>query len=251
MPSRIEKEFRLDESNTNAFVADQGSKLAVIVTHPWGPLGGNMHNNVVVAAALYFQKLGMTTARFDFVGSQIGRGYIQVEQVAQVAKCLLNGEFTETNTKPTNLLLVGYSYGSLITGSASADIPACVACVSVAPPFAVQHWLLMFHSDYHLERAAKRENLPRLLVIGDEDNFTSETKFKHIVETRFPGETTTGAVIKGADHFFARREKDLMNVVGQWLLTTFPQCQGDLHNLGTLEFGFSSPPVSEQAEGCV
>ena len=203
-----------------------------------------MHNNVVVATALYFQKLGMTTARFDFVGSQIGRGYIQVEQVAQVAKSLLNGEFTDTDSKPTNILLVGYSYGSLITGSASVDIPECIACVSISPPFAVQHWLLMFHSNYHLERASQRENLPRLLVIGDKDNFTSSAKFKDIVETRFPVETTTGAVIKGADHFFVRREKDLMNVVGQWLLTTFPQCQGDLRNLGKMEFGLESPANS-------
>jgi len=81
MPSRLEEEIRLgrDESvshPTTAFVADTGSKLAVVVTHPWGVLGGDCHNNVVVAATLFFQKLGITTVRFDFCGTQLGRGYV-------------------------------------------------------------------------------------------------------------------------------------------------------------------------------
>jgi alpha/beta superfamily hydrolase len=236
MPSRLEKQFTLPESNTHALVADQQSRVAVIVTHPWGPLGGNMHNNVVVAAALYFQKLGITTARFDFDGG-VGRGYIQVAQVLEVARGLLNGKFSAS--KPSQIILIGYSYGSLIAGSASADLHECIANISIAPPFSVQHWLLMFNSTFHHDKATAKENLPRLLLIGTEDNFTSEEVFKTTVGTKYPGEVTTGAVIKGADHFFRHREKDVMDVIGQWLLATFPQCQGDLRRLKDMEIGLS------------
>jgi len=225
-------------ADAEALVADHGSRLAVILTHPWGPLGGNLHNNVVAAAALYFQNLQITTLRFNFSGS-LSRGHSQVQQVQDIAAQLLAGEFVCTSnnsngTKPTHILLVGYSYGSLISASASANIPQCVGVVSIAPPFGVQHWLLLFNANFHLQQAAAREDLPRLFLIGTRDNFTSEARFKTVLEERFPNDT--GAVLKDGDHFFARREKDVMDVIGEWLLKTFPSCEGDLRTLRDVEF---------------
>lgn len=77
MPSRDEKEVILPESGSRAQLADFKSSLAVIVTHPWGPLGGNMDNNVVLGVVFWFQRIRVTTLRFDFCGSQIGRGHRQ------------------------------------------------------------------------------------------------------------------------------------------------------------------------------
>lgn len=77
MPSRDEKPVTLPESGAKAQLADFHSPLAVIVTHPWGPLGGNMNNNVVLGVVFWFQRLKVTTLRFDFCGSQIGRGHRQ------------------------------------------------------------------------------------------------------------------------------------------------------------------------------
>jgi uncharacterized protein len=238
--------YALPRCGGSCSVVDCQSNLAVIVTHPWKPLGGNMHNNVVVAACLYFQHLGITTARFDFVGLY-GRGYGHVQQVQEVAELLLSGKASSSSSSssssskpPQSILLVGYSYGSLITGSASAQIPQCIGTVSIAPPFTVQCWLLLFNSKHHLNQAALRNDASfvRLFVIGDNDNFTSESAFRDVLETQFPQQgTTTGAVIKGADHFFWKREKDLMDVIGQWLLKTFAgHCVGNLKNLRTIEF---------------
>jgi alpha/beta superfamily hydrolase len=277
-----EKVYALPRCGGSCNVVDCQSNLAVIVTHPWKPLGGNMHNNVVVAACLYFQHLGITTARFDFVGLY-GRGYGHVQQVQEVAELLLSGKAASCSSSssnnrrstssssssskpPQSILLVGYSYGALITGSASAEIPQCIGTVSIAPPFAVSCWLLFFNSQHHLNQAAKRGRnndasssnfVGRLFVIGDNDNFTSESAFREVLETQFPSSsssssssqqqqqqqggggttTTTGAVIKGADHFFWKREKDLMDVIGQWLLQTFDgHCAGNLKNLRSIEF---------------
>lgn len=199
-----------------------------------------MHNNVVVAAVLYFQSLRITTLRFDFVGSQIGNGNSQVLQVEEAARFLLEGRhlLTSSSSKdaspPSCILLVGYSYGSLITASASATIPRCIGCISIAPPISVAHWLLCFHSNHHMNRARHRTLLPRLLVLGSRDNFTSEASFQEFVAS-FPTTTTTGAILKGADHFFAKREKDLMSILGHWLLRTYPMCDGDLSRLGRIE----------------
>ncbi|KAI2488713.1 hypothetical protein MHU86_25767 [Fragilaria crotonensis] len=242
MPSTFEKEVRIKECR--ALVGDMQSRVAVIVTHPWGPLGGNMKNNVVLATVLYFQKSRITTLRFDFVGSQISRGRDEVQQVCDAADYLLRA----LPNPPSRILLVGYSYGSLIAASASANIPECIGCISIAPPWSVQHWLLMFNSNYHMQQSRQREDLPRLFVIGDHDNFTTEKMFLKMVKTF---RKSTGAVLKDANHFFVRREQDLMSIINQWLLQTYPQAGGSLARFGQCEIQLPMsdvviPPMSSE-----
>jgi alpha/beta superfamily hydrolase len=240
MPSQVETSVELPDSNAKALLADMGSRVAVIITHPWGPLGGNMHNNVVVAAALYFQKHKISTLRFDFSGSQIGGGHKQVKQVQEASRYLK----AALPKPPSYILLVGYSYGSLITASASVDIPNCIGSISIAPPWSVQHWLLLFTASDHLRKSSS-SSLPRLFIIGDDDNFTSVMSFQKKIKDIYPPESTTGAVLKDADHFFARREKDIMRVIGEWLLETYPlQAEGSVATFGRAEF-YTAPFIAE------
>lgn len=237
--SSHEQEFQVNGQACR--VADMQSTVAVIVTHPWGPLGGNLHNNVVVAAVLYFQRLGMTTCRFDFCGTQIGRGYAQVEHLQLVTEKLLDGDFCQGKTPPKSVLMVGYSYGSLITTAASAKFPQCIGSIAISPPFGVQMWLLLFAASTHLQTAASAApQMPRLFILGDKDNFTSEKSFKQTLDQYFSSQSSTAAMVQGADHFWFRRERDALGVVGQWLLSTFPGCQGQLTSLRDLEFGMAT-----------
>ena len=271
MPSRAERWFRTHDG-TEGCLADftttsANSKIAVIIAHPWGPLGGNLHNNVVAAVAMFFQQLKITTVRFNFSGWQIGRGHGQVDQVVSLAQQLYDGTLFATTATTDNqqsgvehVLLVGYSYGSLITASAAADLCSSSAfppnflmgSVSIAPPFGVQHWLLCWSHQTHLQKAITlqandddennndplrqqaRETLPRLLVIGSCDNFTSEATFQKVLQSynNNARQVATGAVMDHVDHFFAGHERDLVNVMAQWLLQTYDQtCQGDLQHL--------------------
>lgn len=346
MPSKLEKKIHITKYNADGYVANLHSTIGVIITHPWGPLGGNMHNNVVNAVAYYFQRLGITTIRFDFAGSQIGYGYYQVEQVQYIAKQLLGGElFMNTNNDnneeqdqqiqnnivvanhdddeedyielnqtpasqssnnskkiknryigivPKYIMLIGYSYGSLIANSASSLIPQCICTISIAPPFGVSHWLLMFHNEYHMKQSMKRteQYFKRLFIIGTNDNFTSETKFittiekyytktiippKHQqqqneqkqqqnqqqnIETSFSSQYSlsssstntllslaSAAILKDADHFFVRREKDVLDIIGQWLMTTaYPnECHNDLNLLKSIEMNIY---ISDNNNNC-
>lgn len=232
-----ERKFKLPLCESSARIADSNSDLAVIVTHPWGPLGGNMNNNVVLAIAVWFQRLGITTLRFNFAGNQIGRGNFQVDNVKEAATFLLTGQHLngkaskakegedgaiEERKAPSYILLVGYSYGSIICGSASSRISQCIATIMISPPLAVRHWLYMFNGNFHLEHARKAKR-PMLMMIGSQDNFTSEDAFMDIVHT-MPQDTTTGALLKDADHFFRGREKDLMDIIGKSLRTI--HCDG-------------------------
>jgi len=221
-----------------------------------------MNNNVVLAIAVWFQHLGITTMRFNFCGYQIGRGDRQVNQVREAAKFLLTGQHVKPKTSssapksaqsneseaqesksPSFILLVGYSYGSIISGSASAIIQQCIGSVMISPPLAVRQWLYMFNGNYHLEQARKRK-LPLLMLIGSKDNFTSEESFMETVHT-MPQSTSTGAVLKEADHFFRGREKDLMDIMGHWILNVFPQCNGDLNSLSSIDFSSPGSPSLE------
>lgn len=231
MPS--EQEIQLPNSKAPGLFSQQESNLAVVLTHPWGPLGGNLHNNVVVNGARYFQKLGISTLRFDFVGWQLSWGNYQAQQVEEAAKFLMD------NSSATKILLVGYSYGSLLAASASANIPECVGVVSIAPPWAVKHWLLLFHSNHHVGQAASREDLPKLFLIGDHDNFTTLQVFEKTLE-QFPTDSTTSKVLANSDHFFRRREPEVFQMIGEWLLQIFPKCEGDLKKLATSEVYDSS-----------
>jgi len=207
-----EVSYRL-KAGTECLINDKKSSVAVIVTHPWGPLGGNLHNNVVVAVTLRFAQLRVTTARFDFSGG-FGRGHTQVLEVVEVAK-LIQDKFP----KAQQIILVGYSYGSLIAASAAADLPNCRACVSIAPPFGVMHWLLTFGSQYHVDRAASA-GVQRLCILGDKDNFTSEQVFTKTLE-KFPEDSTTAAIVKNVDHFFQHKEGRVLKVIEDWLISTF------------------------------
>merc|ERR1719273_1387343 len=91
MKSSAEVQYEVGQYRSTALVADYGSEVAVLLTHPWGPLGGDMHNNVVARLALYFQKLQVTTMRLNFSGSQFGRGAREVEEVVDAANFLLRG----------------------------------------------------------------------------------------------------------------------------------------------------------------
>jgi uncharacterized protein len=214
-------------------LADLGSIVAVIITHPWGVLGGNMHNPVVVAAAQYFQtKVQVTTLRFDFCGSQIGFGTAQVRQLVQLAQDVIE------ETAARHILLVGYSYGALIAASITTrTIPSLIGLVAIAPAFGVAHWLFCFQSD-SLLRLGKDDDpdLPRLLIMGDADNFTDRTTLATTVQKYYPSSSKSVVLEGGVDHFFrSRKERELMNnIIGHWLLETFPQrCRnGDLTKFG-------------------
>jgi len=143
-----------------------------------------------------------------------------VEQVKEAAEYLLKGR--GQMAPATRLLLVGYSYGSIICASASAGIPQVVGVASIAPPIGVRHWLYLFNGNYHLEQARRRSDLPQLLIIGDQDNFTSEDAFLDVIRQMNP-DTATGAVMKGADHFFRGQEKDLMDILGTSVVVEYGQ----------------------------
>ena len=143
-----------------ASVCVQSSLVAVIACHPWGLLGGSMHDIVVHQAVSVFKQAGCTTARFNF-RSGLGRGWQSTEDVRLVANYLLH-ELPATS-RPKNIIIVGYSYGSIPGAAAAADIPEVIGFAMISPP--LDWWaagaLYCFNSASLIAQARDSEGLPK------------------------------------------------------------------------------------------
>jgi alpha/beta superfamily hydrolase len=282
-----------------AKVANRHSLLGFIIAHPYGALGGNLHNNVVSALTAYLGSLGeshhhlklaqvinheppkslscgvirsfvpsagrglqdrctpmpecpkrhdhphakallptasgFTTCRFNFrgfggsTGRPTWRGGGERDDMLAVCKHMLN----LSPSPPTHLILIGYSYGSIIASSVGGALPevsrpswvtpqcssaspcrdsssvspppsftrkggSCVASLdshravigrqvmgyaALSYPFSVSWALTLFQASRYLDTA--RVDKPKLLLMGDSDNFTSLASFEASVRN-FP-----------------------------------------------------------------
>ena len=157
---------------TPGLLADRATRLAVIVCHPWGPLGGSMFDLNLSVLLDPFTRAGVTTLRFNFrTGLDCGMGAAADLRAA----C----EYLLTSTKPsppTKLLLVGYSYGSLVVAEVAPTIDACCAFALVAPPLGTLLPLYGLRGDP--TQLAARSTKPKLALIGSHDQFCSAKRFE-------------------------------------------------------------------------
>jgi len=235
---------------------DQGTEVAVIFCHSWKLFGGSMNEILVLDMVKSFslsstsesseqqrfiketslggnsfdsmQHKQLTALRFNFPGLlQINRGIIDLESVIAASNYLLRGYRDNLKKpRPKKILLVGYTRGSLISGSASAEIPECIGNVMIGCPFAVQSIVLMFNSSYHLNQSCKRRDISRLFIHGTDDEYTSVRSLMKVINKHFSvsreneKNDVTVNVFEGATctHKFRKNERtDIINYIHQWI----------------------------------
>lgn len=183
--------------SVSAAVVVQPSPVVVIATHPWGPIGGSMHDRHPVTVCRLMARAGCSTARFNF-RSGINRGVSSIEDVKSVAEW-----FTEPRDgkEPvaSQVLLVGYSYGSVIAAAAAAEIPRSIGWVTVGTPLSYSWALYLLNGRRLLEMAADSAGKPKLLMLGTQDMFCSVSTLKSFAAT-LP-EPKKVEIKDGADHF--------------------------------------------------
>jgi alpha/beta superfamily hydrolase len=101
------------------------TRRAAIIAHPYGPLGGTLHDGAVQHLAFTLLSHGYIVALFNFRGAGHSKGHTtwtgkaETADYAAVAAWVLNfvaalGGCEAPSTAPLQLLLAGYSYGALI-----------------------------------------------------------------------------------------------------------------------------------------
>lgn len=195
--------------STPGILADRASRLAVVVCHPWGPLGGSMWDMNVGCLIDIFARAKVTTLRFDFrTGLDFGVG--AAADLRAACDFLLNGPLVPS--PPDKLLLIGYSFGALVVSEVAPTIDACSAFCLVAPPLGAAGALYGPRRERAFA-ALSSSTKPKLALLGTHDQFCKQSRFETWAEglqqpaeaRLMHGSMVTDACASGCEHSHARR----------------------------------------------
>jgi len=191
-------------------LATSWKSVGIVCTHPMPMLGGNMRNNVVYALCKYFSSLGATTLRFNFrgVGRSSGSGswFGETERGDVVSCC---NYLLENHKHINKILLIGYSYGSVISSSVAGEIDSVIGFCAISYPFGPLYLMLLGHLLNKI-----RVEKPKYFISGTEDNFTSVSTAKSST-ANLPGSTKIDFVDE-VDHFWGGFENILCEKILNW-----------------------------------
>jgi uncharacterized protein len=117
-----------DNPRLEAVFEDKGSEMCVVITHPHSQMGGNMNNNVVMAAWRASLENGLSTVRFNFRG--VGRSSGSFDDG--------NGEMNDLSSvigyvqKP--VIIIGYSFGAWVAAKYINRLETPLPCIFISPP---------------------------------------------------------------------------------------------------------------------
>jgi alpha/beta superfamily hydrolase len=168
----------------------EAGRYAAAVLHPHPQQGGNSSNAFVVASVNALHAMGASTLRFDFrkPAQDLLAASTRDLQAALATLC-------ERTPAAQALVLVGYSYGSLVATRVACDESLTPAreisvLVLVAPPVGV------LPSPSEMTTPLATWHRPLLHVVGDSDAYCPLEAF-----LRLPPQQAKREVVTNADHF--------------------------------------------------
>ncbi|KAI9293624.1 hypothetical protein K502DRAFT_278127, partial [Neoconidiobolus thromboides FSU 785] len=207
-------------------------KIAILL-HPYGPLGGTMHDPLIVSLSRQLNLLGYLVIRPNLRGSGNSGGrttwtgssecedlYLLIKSIflkeESLLKDIINTPITNFNCK--KLMVLGYSYGSVIAskinGETSSEITTFYLAL-ISYPYGYLWALTLFNStkfNQYLKEAVeltKADEMKLFLCFGTRDQFTSLEHYQEWISNFFEhieeGRTTDNMVYhirKDADHFW-------------------------------------------------
>ena len=186
------------------FPDGEGPFPAVVVAHPFPPMGGTMRNGVVTAIWQALASKGIAALRFNFrgVGQSEGsfdEGVGERDDVRAALEVALTTEGIDTN----RVGLAGYSFGSMMSVPVALrdERVKCLAVVSA--PLSEENWNKM--DEY---------GKPHLVVIGENDEMVPIDLFHR----QMAKESEFGKyhIITGGDHGLFGHEEEVGEVVGEF-----------------------------------
>eukprot|EP01059_Diplonema_ambulator_P006047 TRINITY_DN15821_c0_g1_i1.p1 TRINITY_DN15821_c0_g1~~TRINITY_DN15821_c0_g1_i1.p1 ORF type:complete len:247 (+),score=79.83 TRINITY_DN15821_c0_g1_i1:48-743(+) len=185
--------------------------VLVVVTHPYGLLGGDLDNPVCMAVGRMAVEKGLVTVRLNFrgVGESSGTGSWRGQAEQQdVLSVISRYETHPAFTSPPRIALIGYSYGSLISGSLLSRHPSIALYTAIAYPFSVAWALTLFNQEAYLRPLQESPSIPKLFIHGNRDQFTSTDAAAAKVKTM--GDSASISTLQYADHFFGARKTKIV-----------------------------------------
>ena len=186
------------------FPDGEGPFPAVVVSHPFPPMGGTMQNGVVTAVWEALTSRRIAALRFNFRGvgrseGSFNEGIGERDDVRAALEVALSTEGVDSN----RVGLAGYSFGSMMSVPVALrdDRVRCLAVVSA--PLSEDNW-------NKLDEYRK----PHLVVVGEKDEMVPMDLFRKKMEKE--SEFGTYHVVKGGDHSLFGHEEEVGEVVGEF-----------------------------------
>ncbi|KAL7321464.1 hypothetical protein PS15m_001228 [Mucor circinelloides] len=198
--------------SSNQTRTEQQQAPGIIIAHPYGPLGGSMNNNVVIALQQYFKSKGYVTICMNFRGCGKSKGRTswtampEREDYMSVVDYALNDNALQEYPRIHKLILCGYSFGAMIANTVDcASVPCAYLLISL--PLGVMWALATTKASFF----KKPPHDKTLCVYGDRDQFTRSSRFKDWCHNAI--------CIPDADHFWMNFESLLVEQVDRWVQT--------------------------------
>jgi alpha/beta superfamily hydrolase len=192
------------------YTADVQSSSAVVVCHPHPLRGGDMRNNVVMAATRGLVAAGFTAVTFNFrgVGASGGRHDEGFGEQDDVRAAL---EYAASLDGIERVGLAGYSFGAgVVLNVALTDGDTRPVALISLPTGAAD-------APNRLEACPG----PLLLIAGDADHVCSSEQLLLAAQSRPEGATEV-VVLPGVDHFWRGAEPALERHVGEFFVKHLP-----------------------------
>ncbi|MCO4833778.1 MAG: hypothetical protein KC481_08970 [Acidimicrobiaceae bacterium] len=174
----------------------EAPRCGVVITHPHPQMGGDMHTPVpagffravtgtdVAAVRFNFRGTGKSTGTHDKGGAERLDVAAALDHLAQAAPGV-------------PLFMAGWSFGADV--ALTLDDDRIAGWFMAAPPLSVAD---------PSEMAAQSVGAPKVLVIGENDQFNPPAK---ATATTGAWQNTSIEIIEGADHFFGARLSNLID----------------------------------------
>ena len=192
-------ESQLDEPK------DPSARGAVVICHPHPQHGGTMHNKVVHTLARAFVRVGFTSLRFNFRGTEASEGSYD-NGVGELDDALAAIDWMRAHRPAEPLWLAGFSFGAAISVRAAVETEVD-GLISVAPAV------------YRFANGLQDQPRCRWLIVqGDEDELVAVNETIDWVNSLDPGPELL--VMDGAEHFFHGRLIELRAAVENFVTGT-------------------------------
>jgi len=197
--------------------AGKGAKgPGAVICDPHSLYGGSMEVPLVVAIAQELAQRGVVALRFNFRGVGRSQGtYANGEgEMADVAGALHFLEGQERVDRE-RLYLVGYSFGAGV-GLRHAENDPRIAAVAVVAPYV----------ENPSESLLRSYTNPKLFLAGEGDTVCPIEWLRAFVAP-LP-EPKALRILPGTDHFFWGREREVAEIVGEFIASTSMKLSTDL-----------------------
>jgi alpha/beta superfamily hydrolase len=174
---------------------------AAVVCHPHPLYGGDMDNNVVIAACEALIENSTAALRFNFrgvgmSGSGFGGGIKEQEDV----KAAIDYLSARQNIDPDRIGLVGYSFGGSVAFSVAIKDGRIRKLALVSPAINDVGW-----------EELRNYGGAKIVLVGDADNVILFTRVK-----KYFGANQDFQVVAGADHSWRGYESALSRIIGNF-----------------------------------